>query len=143
MEIWASVNETDIGAIHSGQLVRFTVGAFPSETFEGRVAQIRLNASMVQSVVTYTVVVDVDNTGGKLLPYLTARLEFEVERRPGVLLVPNAALRWRPAAAHLAPPPSPETAQPLHRNGPAPRGEPARPVPGPGPDAEDDARGEA
>lgn len=96
MEIWASVNETDIGAVHVGQAVGFTIGAFPRDSFQGRVTQVRLNASMVQSVVTYTVVVEVDNSAGKLLPYLTARLRFEVDRREGVLLVPNAALRWLP-----------------------------------------------
>ena len=76
--------------------MRFTVGAFPDEIFQGNVSQIRLNASMSQNVVTYTVVVAVDNSSGKLLPYLTARLQFEVEARQGVLLVPNAALRWQP-----------------------------------------------
>ena len=81
MQIWASVNETDVGQIHPGQRVRFSVAAFPKETFFGKVDQIRLNASMSQSVVTYTVVVVVDNNGGKLLPYLTARLQFEVEER--------------------------------------------------------------
>ncbi len=103
MEIWASVNETDIGAIHEGQGVAFTVASSPNETFHGRVKQVRLNASMTQSVVTYTVVVEVDNSGGKLLPYLTARLEFEVERRTQALLVPNAALRWKPKLALVAP----------------------------------------
>jgi HlyD family secretion protein len=103
LEIWASVNETDIGAIHPGQPVRFTVGAFPDQSFRGKVGQIRLNASMVQSVVTYTVVVEVDNSSGKLLPYLTARLQFEVEHRKGVLLVPNGALRWQPRPQHVAP----------------------------------------
>lgn len=103
IEVWASVNETDVGAIHHGQGVRFTVGAFPDETFRGKVSQIRLNASMTQSVVTYTVVVQVDNAGGKLLPYLTARLQFEVEDRTGVLLVPNAALRWQPKVHQVSP----------------------------------------
>ncbi len=102
MEIWASVNETDVGSIHVKQGVRFTVGAFPRESFRGTVAQIRLNASMTQSVVTYTVVVDVDNTGGKLLPYLTARLQFEVEERTNILRVPNAALRFQPQIHHVA-----------------------------------------
>jgi HlyD family secretion protein len=96
MEIWASINETDIGSIHPGQPVRFSVGPFPDDTFRGVVAQTRLNASMVQNVVTYTVVVSIDNTSGRLLPYLTARLEFELEGRRGVLLVPKAALRWQP-----------------------------------------------
>jgi HlyD family secretion protein len=103
MEIWSSVNETDIGSIHEGQAVRFTVGAFPNEGFQGRVSQIRLNASMSQNVVTYTVVVAVDNSSGKLLPYLTARLQFEVESRHGVLLVPNAALRWQPRVEEVVP----------------------------------------
>jgi len=103
MEIWASVNETDIGAIHTGQVVQFNVASFPKDTFRGTVAQVRLNASMTQSVVTYTVVVDVDNSAGKLLPYLTARLQFEVEGRDGVLLVPNAALRWKPKLTQVAP----------------------------------------
>lgn len=103
MEIWASVNETDIGSIHIGQAVHFTVGAFPNETFRGRVSQVRLNASMLQSVVTYTVVVAVDNSEGTLLPYLTARLEFEVEKRENILLVPNSALRWQPRPTYVVP----------------------------------------
>jgi HlyD family secretion protein len=103
MEIWASVNETDVGQIHVGQPVRFSVAAFPAESFRGKVAQIRLNASMSQSVVTYTVIVTVDNAGGKLLPFLTARVQFEVEERKGVLLVPNAALRWQPPDRLVAP----------------------------------------
>ena len=103
MEIWASVNETDIGAIHPGQVVKFSVGTFPGETFLGKVAQIRLNASMVQNVVTYTVVVSFENAGDRLMPYLTARLDFEVEARRGVLLVPKAALRWQPKPQHVAP----------------------------------------
>ncbi|MCA1686821.1 MAG: efflux RND transporter periplasmic adaptor subunit, partial [Planctomycetia bacterium] len=103
MEIWASVNETDVGQIHPGQNVRFTVSAFPADTFTGTVKQIRLNASMSQSVVTYTVVVEVENRTGKLLPYLTARLQFEVAERRQVLVVPNSALRWLPSKEHVAP----------------------------------------
>jgi HlyD family secretion protein len=103
LEIWSSVNETDIGAIHEGQKVRFTVGALPRESFEGKVSQIRLNASMTQNVVTYTVVISVDNSSGRLLPYLTARLEFEVQTRHDVLLVPSAALRWQPRVQAVIP----------------------------------------
>ena len=83
LEIWSSVNETDIGSIHEGQVVRFTVSSFPRENFEGKVSQVRLNASMTQNVVTYTVVISVDNTAGRLMPYLTARIQFEVETRQG------------------------------------------------------------
>jgi HlyD family secretion protein len=122
MEIWASVNETDVGAIHVGQGVRFTVGAFPRDSFRGRVAQIRLNASMSQSVVTYTVVIDVDNTSGKLLPYLTARVQFEVEERKHVLLVPNASLRWQPKIQNVVPESRELFATLLRQQAAAPRG---------------------
>ena len=80
MQVWASVNEADIGRIRAGQTVRFTVDAFPGETFVGEVAQVRLNATMTQNVVTYTVVVTADNPEGRLLPYLTANLQ--VRDRP-------------------------------------------------------------
>jgi HlyD family secretion protein len=103
LEIWASINETDIGSIHEGQDVRFTVGTLPREEFAGKVAKIRLNASMSQNVVTYTVVISVDNSSGRLLPYLTARIHFEVEKREHVLLAPSAALRWRPRAQDVVP----------------------------------------
>lgn len=103
LQVWASVNEADIGRLHTGQPVNFTVDAFPDETFKGQVSQVRLNATMTQNVVTYTVVVATDNTSGKLLPYLTASLEFEVGRRQDVLLVPNSALRWQPRSEQIAP----------------------------------------
>jgi HlyD family secretion protein len=119
MEIWSSVNETDIGSIHDGQKVRFTVGALPRETFEGKVSQIRLNASMTQNIVTYTVVISVDNSLNRLLPYLTARLQFEVEAREGVLLVPNAALRWQPRLENVVPEARETIALALRRRAPA------------------------
>ncbi len=103
MQVWASVNESDIGAIKVGQTVKFTVGALPGETFNGTVTQIRLNASMVQNIVTYTVVVEFENPDKRVLPYLTARVEFEREGRRGVLLVPNSALRWQPRPQLIAP----------------------------------------
>ncbi len=103
LEIWSSVNETDIGSIHEGQKVRLH-GRYPAaREFEGKVSKIRLNASMTQNVVTYTVVISVDNSSGRLLPYLTARLQFEVEKREHVLLVPSAALRWQPRAQDVVP----------------------------------------
>src|SRR5205823_11154354 len=98
LQVWASVNEADIGNIRSGQQVTFTVDAYPGRTFKGTVApdQPRLNASMTQNVVTYTVVVTTRNDDGKLKPYLTANVNFEVSKHENVLLVPNAALRWKP-----------------------------------------------
>lgn len=103
MQVWVAVNEADIGQIHPGQLVTFTVDAYPGRLFRGEVGKIRLNASMTQNVVTYTVEINTDNSDGKLLPYLTANVRFEVSRREGVLKVPNAALRWMPDPAQVAP----------------------------------------
>jgi HlyD family secretion protein len=103
MQVWISVNEADIGSIHPGQQVTFTVDAFPNRTFQGTVGKIRLNATMTQNVVTYTVEVNTDNSDGKLLPYLTANAQFLTAQRHHVLLVPNAALRWRPQSDLIAP----------------------------------------
>jgi HlyD family secretion protein len=103
MQVWAAVNEADISQIRAGEPAQFTVDAFPGNVFQGKVEQVRLNAQMTKNVVTYTVVVTTDNPGGKLLPYLTANVRFEVDRRKEVLLVPNAALRWRPLPQWIAP----------------------------------------
>ena len=103
MQVWASVNEADIGQIHLDMPVRFTVDAYPDEIFRGKVTQIRMNATMTQNVVTYTVIVTTDNSGGRLLPYLTANVQFEIDQRSNVLLVPNAALRWKPQASQIVP----------------------------------------
>jgi HlyD family secretion protein len=98
IQVWVSVNEADIGHIRPGQPVTFTVDAHPGKVFKGEVGKIRLNATMTQNVVTYTVEVNTDNSDGKLLPYLTANVKFIVGERHHVLLVPNAALRWTPSA---------------------------------------------
>jgi HlyD family secretion protein len=103
MQVWASVNEADIGRIQLDMPVRFTVDAHPDQTFHGKVTQIRLNAQMTQNVVTYTVIVTTDNPDGKLLPYLTANVQFEVDHRSDVLLVPNEALRWTPSSEQVDP----------------------------------------
>jgi len=103
LQVWVAVNEADIGHIHPGQPVTFTVDAHPGEEFQGEVGKIRLNATMTQNVVTYTVEVNTDNRGGKLLPYLTANVKFIVGERDNVLLVPNAALRWIPLTDQIAP----------------------------------------
>jgi HlyD family secretion protein len=103
MQVWVAVNEADIGKIHPGLPVTFTVDAFPGETFRGEVGKVRLNASMTQNVVTYTVEIVTDNSNGRLLPYLTANVQFELDRRSNVLMVPNPALRWRPSAEQVAP----------------------------------------
>lgn len=96
MEVHATVDEADIGRVRLGQDVSFTVAAFPAETMRGRVKEIRLAATTVQNVVTYTVVVTAPNAAGRLLPGMTATLRVVAEERAEALRVPNAALRWRP-----------------------------------------------
>jgi HlyD family secretion protein len=103
IQVWASVNEADIGHLRKGQDVTFSVDAFPGQRFKGTILQIRLNANMTQNVITYIVVVSTDNSDGKLLPYMTANLDFEIDRHPNALRVPNAALRWQPAPQQVAP----------------------------------------
>lgn len=126
MQIWASVNEADIGQIHPGQPVTFTVDAHPNETMVGLVYQIRLNATMTQNVVTYTVVINTDNSHEKLLPYMTANVQFQLSERRDVLRVANAALRWRPHMDQVLPSAREAYAQSLKRkvntngSGPAP-----------------------
>ena len=104
MQVWVAVNEADIGKVYPGQPVRFTIDAFPGELFKGTVSKIRLNASMTQNVVTYTVEVSTDNSSGKLLPYLTASVLFELENLKDVYLVPNSALRWMPKKLDMVAP---------------------------------------
>ena len=100
LQIWAAVNEGDIGKIQVGQHAQFTVDAFPKRSFQGKVAQVRLNAQMTRNVVTYTVVVNVDNADAKLLPYMTAHLRFDVaEQKAGARGCPIAMNSGvRPAA---------------------------------------------
>jgi len=101
MQILASVDESDIGFIEEGQAVRFTVQAYPDDSFMGTVAQVRLQSKVQENVVNYTVVVDVSNDDGTLLPGMTATVEFLVQTVSDVLKVPNAALRFRPPEAML------------------------------------------
>lgn len=96
MQILASVDESDIGSIKPDQPVRFTVQSYPDERFTGSVKQVRLQSKTTENVVNYTVVVSVSNPGGRLLPGMTATLEFLTGSASDVLLVPNAALRFRP-----------------------------------------------
>lgn len=99
MEILASVDESDIGKISSGQEVRFTVQAYGDEEFTGTVKQVRLQSTSQDNVVSYSVVIGLDNIDGRLLPAMTATVEFVVARADDVLRVSNAALRFQPSAA--------------------------------------------
>lgn len=96
MQIDSSFAEADIANIRPGQSVTFTVDAFPNRTFNGYVKQIRLNFTVQQNVVTYDVVVLVNNTDGVLLPGMTAYVSIKTAEHKDVLLIPNAALRFRP-----------------------------------------------
>jgi HlyD family secretion protein len=132
MQIQASVAEADIGKIKEAMDVTFTVDAYRTDKFKGKVSQIRLSATTVQNVVTYTVMIDADNPGSKLLPGMTANVAFEIAQYQDVLKVPNAALRFTPpeaagapaAASAAAPAPKPETAAAADPSAPKPpRGE--------------------
>ena len=92
-----NVDEADIGSVRVGQPVKFTVDAYPNDNFTGQVTQIRSLPTTESSVVAYTVVVEADNPGSRLLPGMTANAEIILEQRPNVLRVPNAALRFTPA----------------------------------------------
>ncbi|HYK43174.1 MAG TPA: efflux RND transporter periplasmic adaptor subunit [Thermoanaerobaculia bacterium] len=96
MQVSADVSESDIGQIKLGEPVRFTVDAYPDRQFRGNVAQVRLNATVNQNVVTYPVIVDVPNEDLLLKPTMTANVTIDVATVPNVLRVPNAALRFRP-----------------------------------------------
>jgi HlyD family secretion protein len=102
MQVYVSTDESDVGAIKIGQQATFKVDAFPNETFTGKVAQVRLNATTVQNVVTYTTVVDFDNPQMKLFPGMTAYVSIPVAQAQDVLKVPNGALRFKPQTANAA-----------------------------------------
>ncbi len=98
MQVEASVDEADIGQVRDGQGVRFTVDSYPQETFAASVRQIRKSATETQNVVSYLVILDVDNKDGKLLPGMTANVEIITGTQKYVTRVPTTALRFRPRA---------------------------------------------
>lgn len=102
MQILASVDESDIGVIRTGQPVRFTVQAFANRQFTGTVKQVRLQSTTADNVVNYTVVVDVKNPDGALLPGMTATVNFMTGQAKDALTVPNAALRFQPPEGAVA-----------------------------------------
>ena len=96
MQVYASTDESDVGMIHTGQIVTFKVDAFPKDSFTGRVSQVRLNATTVQNVVTYNTIIDFDNPDLKLFPGMTAYITIPVANAQNTLRVPNGALRYKP-----------------------------------------------
>lgn len=95
MQVEASIDEADVGRIRTGQKASFTVDAYPGQTFEGQIAQVRKAALNVANVVTYVAVVTFSNIDGRLLPGMTANVRVVTDQRENVLKVPNSALRVR------------------------------------------------
>jgi HlyD family secretion protein len=99
IDIYANIDEADVGRLKAGQVATFTVNAYPSRTYQGRLEMVRLAAQTLQNVVTYTAVIRVGNSDLSLLPGMTANLQIVTDDRRDVLRVPNAALRFKPAGA--------------------------------------------
>lgn len=108
MQVSADVSESDIGRVQMGEPVKFTVDAYPDRQFRGKVAQIRLIATVNQNVVTYPVIVEVSNPDLLLRPTMTANVTIDVAAVRDTLRVPNAALRWKPEGTAVAAAASPE-----------------------------------
>ena len=102
IDIYANIDEADVGRLKEGQKVSFTVNAYPNRSFDGRVRMVRLAAQTVQNVVTYTAVISVRNQDQALLPGMTANLQIITDEREDVLRIPNAALRFRPTITTAA-----------------------------------------
>lgn len=96
MNISAAVSEADIGQVRVGQLVDFTVDAFPDEVFHGAITQVRKSPTTTQNVVTYETIISVENPEQKLFPGMTANVSILVSERKDVLIIPNTALRYSP-----------------------------------------------
>jgi len=96
MQVIANIDQADIGLVEQAKSVKFSVDAFPGKEFEGKIEQMRLNPVNVQNVVTYNVVIDVNNPEQKLKPGMTANLTITIDERSNVLKVPNSALRFTP-----------------------------------------------
>jgi HlyD family secretion protein len=95
MQVEAAIDESDVGRLAVGQKATFTVDAFPGQTFQGAVQQVRKAALNVANVVTYVAVIRFSNADGRLMPGMTANVRIVTEERKQVLKVPNAALRLR------------------------------------------------
>lgn len=98
VEVKISVDEADVGQLQEGQTVRFTVDAFPDDTYEGVLTQVRKQPTTEQNVVSYTVIAEADNPQRKLLPGMTANADIVIDTRRNVIKVPSQALRWSPPA---------------------------------------------
>jgi HlyD family secretion protein len=120
MQVEASVDEADIGQIVEGQNVTFTVDSYPDDVFRAKVRQVRKAPVETQNVVSYLVIIDVNNADGKLLPGMTANVEIITGAKTNVLRVPTNALRFRPKLADRVAPKKDKPAAPGKKETPAP-----------------------
>lgn len=102
VEVKISVDEADVGQLREGQTVRFTVDAFPDDTYEGILTQVRMQPTTDQNVVSYTVIAEADNPQRKLLPGMTANADIVIDTRRNVMKAPAQALRWSPPTENKA-----------------------------------------
>ncbi len=115
IRIEAQVNEADVGVVADGNKVSFTVDAYPDRTFEGKVTQVRLAATELNNVVTYTVIIEASNDDRKLFPGMTANVQIEVAKKDDALRVPNDALRFKPRGEAASGNPADRSARMLTR----------------------------
>jgi HlyD family secretion protein len=118
MQVEASVDEADIGQIIEGQDVTFTVDSYPNDIFRAKVRQVRKAPVETQNVVSYLVIIDVDNKDGKLLPGMTANVEIITGAKANVLRVPTNALRFRPKLADRSEPKEEKPGAPAKKGAP-------------------------
>ncbi len=97
MRIETSVSEADIGKVKEGQEVEYTLDGYPDSVFKGKVTQVRLSPTTESNVVTYTVIIEVENEDGKLLPGMTANVSIITDKKENILTVPNTALKFTTA----------------------------------------------
>ena len=134
MQVEASVDEADIGQIREGQMVSFTVDSYPDDVFKAKVRQVRQAPVEAQNVVSYLVIIDVDNVNGKLLPGMTANVEIITDVRKNVTRVPTNAMRFRPRLADRPKPKADKSeSEPAKKGNPRPKvyllgDDPYRPV---------------
>ena len=102
MEVHGKIDEADVGQLKVGQAAKFTVDAYPNQTFTGKVQQIRKSPEIVQNVVTYTAIISAPNPDLLLLPGMTAQLRIVVSEHAGILKIPSQALRFQPKSASAA-----------------------------------------
>lgn len=134
MQVEASVDEADIGQIREGQMVSFTVDSYPDDVFKAKVRQVRQAPVEAQNVVSYLVIIDVDNVNGKLLPGMTANVEIITDVRKNVTRVPTNVMRFRPRLADRPKPTADKSeSEPAKKGNPRPKvyllgDDPYRPV---------------